>query len=125
MPPLNNFQIGGSGDTLEILGAVSDSRYRTNIGLVELTQWPNGQNASVRVEILDSDSRKVDSFNVNVPVAGGMQINDVLRARDIKASGPILIRVSPSTGTIGAYATSTDNETNDSIYLAANLAATQ
>jgi len=125
MPPLNNFQIGGSGDTLEILGAVADGRYRTNIGLVELTQWPNGRNVGARVEILDSNSRVVDSFSVNVPTAGGMQLNDVLNARGISASGPILIRVSPTSGTIGAYATSTDNETNDSIYLAANLAATQ
>ncbi len=123
MPPLNNFQIGGSADTLEILGAVADGRYRTNIGLVELTAWPTGQNASARVEILDSQSRVVDSFSVNVPIAGGIQLNDIFRARDIKTTGAVLIRVSPSRGTIGAYATSTDNETNDSIYLAANLAA--
>jgi len=35
----------------------------------------------------------------------------------------VLIRITPTNGTIGAYATTTDNITNDSSYLAANLAA--
>jgi hypothetical protein len=52
-----------------------------------------------------------------------MQVNDVFRARGMNVSGPVLIRISPANGTIGAYATNTDNRTNDSIYLAANLAA--
>jgi hypothetical protein len=125
MPPLNNFQIGGSGDTLEILGAIADPKYRTNIGLVEMTQWPTNQTASVRIEILDAASQKVDSFTVNLPVAGGSQLNDVFRARGLDVSGPVLIRVIPVNGTIGAYATNIDNVTNDSSYLAANLGATR
>ncbi len=123
MPPLNNFQSGTSGDSLEILGAVGDERYRTNIGLVELSGFANGQNARARIEILDSAGTSVDSFEANVPVAGGMQLNDIFRARSIDVSGPVLIRVSPINGTIGAYATFTDNRTNDSSYLAANLGA--
>jgi hypothetical protein len=123
MPPLNNFQIGGNGDTLEILGAVAHENYRTNIGLVELNAWPTGQSATARIEIIDSTGREVDAFTVNIPSAGGMQVNDVFRARGMNVSGPVLIRISPANGTIGAYATNTDNRTNDSIYLAANLAA--
>jgi len=123
MPPLNNFQIAGSGDTLEILGAFADPGYRTNIGLVELTEFPTNQNATARVEILDSASKTIDSFSVNFPVAGGTQLNDIFRARDLTVSGPVLIRITPTNGTIGAYATTTDNITNDSSYLAANLAA--
>jgi len=123
MPPLNNFQIAGSGDTLEILGAFADPGYRTNIGLVELTEFPTNQNATARVEILDSASKTIDSFSVNFPVAGGTQLNDIFRARGLTVSGPVLIRITPTNGTIGAYATTTDNITNDSSYLAANLAA--
>ena len=123
MPPLNNFQIAGSGDTLEILGAFADPGYRTNIGLVEITAWATHQNATARVEIFDSASRTIDSFTVNVPIAGGTQLNDIFRARGLTVSGPVLIRITPANGTIGAYATTTDNITNDSSYLAANLAA--
>ncbi|HSP15045.1 MAG TPA: hypothetical protein VLV78_09855 [Thermoanaerobaculia bacterium] len=123
MAPLNNFQIGGSGDTLEILGAIADPKYRTNIGLVEMNPWPTNQTATAKVEILDASSKTVDSFTVNLPVAGGTQLNDVFRARAINVSGPVLIRVTPTNGVIGAYATTTDNVTNDSSYLAANLAA--
>lgn len=123
MPPLNNFQIGGSGDTLEILGAVADPAYRTNIGLVEMTQFANNQSATARIQILDSSSAIIDSFSVSLPMAGGTQLNDVFRARGLNVKGPVLIRVTPTNGTIGAYATTTDNITNDSSYLAANLAA--
>jgi len=37
LPPLNSFQSGNAGDYLEILGAIADDGFRTNIGLVELT----------------------------------------------------------------------------------------
>lgn len=125
MPPLNNFQIAGSGDTLEILGAFADPGYRTNIGLVELTEFPPNLNATARVEILDSASKTIDSFSVTFPIAGGTQLNDIFRARGLTVSGPVLIRITPTNGTMGAYATTTDNITNDSSYLAANLAAKQ
>ena len=57
---------------------------------------------------------------MSVPTGGGLQLNDVFRAR---TSGALLIRVSPLDGTVGAYATYIDNRTNDASYLAANLAA--
>jgi hypothetical protein len=125
LPPLNNFQAGGSGDTLEILGAVSDPNYRTNIGLIELTAFANAATVNVRVEIIDSLGRSVDTFTVTVNVAGGTQLNDIFRARDINITGPALIRVTPLNGIIGAYATTIDNRTNDALYLGANLAATE
>ncbi|HUP50394.1 MAG TPA: hypothetical protein VNA04_16585 [Thermoanaerobaculia bacterium] len=122
MPPLNNFQSGGMGDTLEILGAVSAADYRTNIGLVDLAAFPMTQAVNVRIEIIDAGGRVADSFTANVPSAGGMQLNDVFRSRDIDVSGPVLIRVSPLNGLVGAYATFVDNRTNDAVYLSANLA---
>jgi len=126
MPPLNNFQSGGSGDTLEILGAVADDRYRTNIGLVELTGFSNGQaSVPVRIEIISNAGAVLDSFTVTLPVAGGMQLNDVFRARSLNYRGAALIRVSPQSGVVGAYATHIDQGTNDASYLAANLSAKQ
>lgn len=51
-------------------------------------------------------------------------INDVFRARGLTVRGAVLIRVTPLSGVIGAYGAVVDNTTNDSTYLAANLAAT-
>lgn len=124
MPPLNNFQTAGGGDTLEILGAVNDPNFRTNIGLVELSAFASsGTPASVKIEILDNQQKTIDSFTVPVAAAGGSQLNDIFRARNLTQSGALVIRVTPLTGMVGAYASLVDNITNDSTYLAANLAA--
>lgn len=125
MPPLNNFQMGTAGDTLEILGAVADPQFRTNIGLVELTSGGGGPPANVRIEIVDAIGNPVDTLTANVPMSRGIQLNDIFNARGIDVSGPVLIRVSPLSGVIGAYGASVDNVTNDSLYLGANLGATR
>jgi len=126
MPPLNNFQSASSGDALEILGVTGGKQYRTNVGLVELTAFATSTQASAKIEIVDEKGKTIDSFTVNVPVAGGMQINDIFHSRNL-GDGPAaaLIRVSPISGLFGAYATMNDNGTNDPTYLAANLAARQ
>ena len=126
MPPLNSFQSGSPGDTLEILGASLDPHFRTNLGLVELTAFPASQASRAKIEIIDDGGRSLDSFEVSVPSAGGMQINDLFHARGLPESPrPVLIRVSTITGMIGAYAAFVDNGTNDPAYVAANLAAKQ
>jgi hypothetical protein len=126
MPPLNNFQSASSGDSLEILGVVGGSGFRTNIGLVDLSSFATSTPASTRIEIIDDKGKTIDSFSVNVPSAGGMQINDIFHARAL-GDGPAaaLIRITPTSGLIGAYATVNDNGTNDPTYVAANLAARQ
>ena len=124
MPPLNAFQVATSGESLEILGATIDSRSRTNIGIVELSGTPGSATRTARVEILGSGGIVLDNFTITPPSDGGLQINDVFRARNITGDGtPVLIRITPMTGIIGAYATSNDNGTNDSILLSAQLAA--
>ena len=80
---------------------------------------------SVKIEIVNAAGDVADSFTVSVPFAGGMQLNDVFRARGLTVKGPVMIRVSPLGGLIGAYATHIDNRTNDASYLSANLAAKQ
>lgn len=128
MPPLNNFQTGGAGDTLEILGVVGGSGFRTNIGIVELTAFPaQTVTTQVRIEIIDNGGKTLDTFSVTIPSAGGMQLNDIFHARGL-GDGPTaaLIRITPTNGgIIGAYATLNDNGTNDPTYLAANLGAKQ
>jgi len=124
MPALNSFQSAAPGDSLEILGVLGGEHFRTNIGLVELTGLPTSGSGSVRVELIDEKGATIDAFTVNVPIAGGTQLNDVFRARGL-GDGPLaaLIRVTPLSGTFAAYATMIDNGTNDPVYLAANLAA--
>ena len=124
MPALNNFQVAGPSDTLEILGVVGGERFRTNLGLVELTGIPNGTTAAAKVAIIDDKGVTLDTLTVTIPVAGGMQLNDIFHARGL-GDGPAaaLIRVTPLIGTFAAYATTIDNGTNDPVYLAANLGA--
>ena len=126
MPPLNSFQSGGAGDTLEILGATLDPHFRTNLGLVDLTGFPGPRPARARIDIIDDAGKSLDSFEISVPSAGGMQINDLFHGRGLpESTRGVLIRVSTIEGMIGAYAAFVDNGTNDSAYVAANLAAKQ
>lgn len=127
-PPLNGFQMVATGETLEILGVIGGKDFRTNLGLVEMNQQPanNLQPAAARVEIIDDKGVTIDSFSVNVAIAGGMQISDIFRNRDLGDGPPAArIRITALRGQIAAYATVTDNGTNDSMYLAPNLAATE
>ncbi|HEX2062421.1 MAG TPA: hypothetical protein VHK90_16905 [Thermoanaerobaculia bacterium] len=124
IPPLNNFQIGTSGDTLEILGASGGPGFRTNIGLVELSPFRNFAPTQVRIRLFDNSGKQLETFTVSVPNAGGLQINDVFGARGITPPPASLITVQVlDAGLIGAYATLTDNVTNDTTYLGANLGA--
>ena len=127
MPPLNNFQIAAKDDALEILGAVIDKRFRTNVALVDTNAFGGFNTNPVTIEVYDNGSRLLDRWQVLVASGGGMQMNDVFRERGIDAmvadGTPVLIRVLPQAGLVGAFATLIDNGTNDPSYLAAQLGA--
>jgi hypothetical protein len=126
IPPLNNFQSAAPGESLEIIGIVGGSGFRTNLGLVELGQVFNNLTANVRLTIFDEKGKQIDRFTVTIPVAGGMQINDLFGARGITAPAAARVVVEVlDTGLVGAYATLTDNVTNDTTFLGANLGASQ
>jgi hypothetical protein len=125
MPPLNSFQEAAPGETLEMIGPALDKRFRTNLGLVDISAF-SGVAASARIEILDDFGKSLDRFDVTLPLLGGTQINDLFHARGLPDSGaPVVIRVTVLSGMIGAYAATNDNGTNDPTYVAANLAARQ
>jgi hypothetical protein len=124
VPPLNSFQSAGPGESLEILGPQGGRNFRTNLSLVELTAFANGSSAPVRVEIFDDFGALLDRFETSVPIAGGVQLLDVFRARGIGNGPPAaLIRISPLAGLVGAFATTLDNGTNDPTYYGASLAS--
>jgi hypothetical protein len=125
VPPLNEFQSAGPGETLEILGPTGGAGFRTNLALVELSApFATGTDPAVRIEILNEAGVLIDSFETTVPLSGGVQLNDLFRGRGL-GGGPAaaLLRVSPFGGLVGAYATTTDNGTNDPAYFGASLAA--
>jgi len=127
IPPLNNFQSATAGEALEIVGIVGGSDFRTNIGLVELSPQPvPDRTANVRIFIIDNNGQLLNTFTVSIPSAGGVQINDLFAARGITepTAARVVVQVLSGTGLVGAYATLTDNITNDSTFLGAQLAAT-
>ncbi|HEX7155283.1 MAG TPA: hypothetical protein VF618_27700 [Thermoanaerobaculia bacterium] len=124
MPPLNAFQVVTPGETLELLGSVIDPAYRTNIGIVEMSNAITGGTAQARIDILIPGGAVLDSFTVTVPIGRGMQVNDVFQGRGLTGEKrPVLIRVTGLSGVIGSYVTMNDNGTNDPTYLPAYLGA--
>jgi hypothetical protein len=124
VPPLIASQIAGPGETLEILGPTGGAASRTNLSLVKLDSRPS----LVHVEIGDENGTPIDAFDKEVPGRGGVQVNDLFRARGF-GDGPraALIRLSlppgdPSGVRLAAYATTIDNGTNDPIYFVGHLA---
>ncbi|PYQ29152.1 MAG: hypothetical protein DMF56_12810 [Acidobacteria bacterium] len=123
VPPLNSFQSAGAGEKLEILGITADSGSRTNLGLVEMQANANGQTSEARVHIVDHTGKELDAFTVTLPIAGGTQINNLFETRGIAQPQAAIVYVEVVRGWIGAYATLTDNITNDTTYLGASLSA--
>ncbi|MGH9459463.1 MAG: hypothetical protein ACRD2J_17650 [Thermoanaerobaculia bacterium] len=127
IPPLNAFQSAGVDEALEILGAIADPGFRTNIALVDLTAFPDGRPPhQVDVEIYDAFGTKLDAFVAEVPVASGVQLLDLFGSRELPLDGqPVTIRIAPHSGLIGAFGSMVDNGTNDPTYLPAGLLAKQ
>ena len=125
IPALNAFQSAGGGESLEILLPAGGAGFRTNLALVELTSsFVSGTPVSVRVELFDEHGALRDRFETPLPIAGGVQIDDLFHGRGLGDGPPAgLIRISPSGGLVAAYASVIDNGTNDPMYVAAQLAA--
>ncbi len=123
VPPLNGFQIGTLGDRLEILGVGGGVGFRTNIGIVDLAD-DTVNDPTVRIRIIGDRGLVLDTIDVNVPARGGIQLNDVFHVRGITPPPAALLVVEVLRGQqIAAYATLTDNVTNDSTYLSSQLGA--
>jgi len=125
IPALNAFQSAGGGESLEILLPAGGAGFRTNLALVELTSsFVSGPPVAVRVEVFDDRGVRRDGFETPLPLAGGVQIDDLFHGRGLGDGPPAgLIRISPSGGLVAGYASVIDNGTNDPMYVAAQLAA--
>lgn len=127
IPPLNNFQVAGSGDRLEIIGVSGGGSFRTNLAFVEMSPGNvSGAPVGVRVTVINEQGTTIDTFTTQVPHAGGMQINDLFGSRGIAVPAAALITVEVlDDGLVASYATLTDNITNDTTFLGANLGAVE
>jgi hypothetical protein len=123
VPPLNSFQSAGPGEKLEILGITADSGSRTNLGLVDVQAGSGAPMSEARIHVVDDTGKEIDAFTVQLPAAGGTQINSLFEARSIAQPKAAIVYVEVIRGAIGAYVTLTDNITNDSTYLGASLSA--
>ncbi|MFN7989395.1 MAG: hypothetical protein U0529_18105 [Thermoanaerobaculia bacterium] len=124
LPPLNSFQMAGAGESIELFGVLGGPSFRTNLALVDMTPFADGKNVRARVEVVGDGGTALDAFDVNVPVAGGIQVDDLFRSRGLGDGPPAaLVRISPAGGLVGAYATSIDQGTNDAILVPAALSA--
>jgi len=84
---------------------------------------PGPPTRSVSVSLDDGGGATV-FFSVAVPQAGGLQIADLLREHPLRPqASAVLIRVSPPSGLIAAFATLVQDETHDPAYFPAWLAA--
>ncbi|MEO8587225.1 MAG: hypothetical protein ABI584_13760 [Acidobacteriota bacterium] len=124
LPALNAFQSAGGGESLEILLPAGGPGFRTNLALVDLSAAPGSGTVSVKVEVFDESGVRRDVFETPVPLAGGIQIDDLFHGRGL-GDGPRagVIRVSPAGGLVAAYASVIDNATNDPLYAPPMLAA--
>jgi len=123
LPALNAFQSAGGGESLEILLPAGGAGFRTNLALVDLSAAPGSGTVSVKVEVFDDAGVRRDVFETPVPLAGGIQIDDLFHGRGL-GDGPRagVIRVSPAGGLVAAYASVIDNATNDPLYAPPMLA---
>lgn len=126
VPVLGWLQTARDGDTLEILGPTGGAGSRTNLSIVNLG-YRYSPPSTAHVEIVDPAGLVADAFDVSVPAGGGLQIDDLFRARGL-GDGPeaALIRLtftSHQSTPFASYATTIDNGTNDPVYFGANLAA--
>jgi hypothetical protein len=124
LPALNAFQSAGGGESLEILLPAGGTGFRTNLALVDLSAAPGTGTVSVKVEVFDESGVRRDVFETPVPLAGGVQIDDLFHGRGL-GDGPRagVLRVSPAGGLVAAYASVIDNATNDPLYAPPILAA--
>ena len=67
-------------------GSAPPAAAGVNLGLVDLTGFPGPKPARAKIEIINDAGISLDSFEVSIPSAGGMQINDLFHGRSLPES---------------------------------------
>jgi hypothetical protein len=122
IPPFNGFNSASSEERLEIVTPVP-AGFRVNLGLVNLETIPDAH--SFMVEIFDEAGKFIGSLTPEMTSGAGVQVNNLFGSTGIAAprAARIVVRGQDYGQMFGAYVTLTDNLTNDTLYLPAQLGA--
>lgn len=111
--------VGRTDRALQVLQLEQSDRFRSNLGLAELT----GNAATVRVSLTLPDSKVTPSVNVDLAPNEfrqlGRVIESLLGAGTQNYNGRIAVEVISGTGRVTAYASVIDNESKDPTYVPA------
>ena len=120
-PPLSNFQLATEGEALEIVAPLGPS-LQLNLGLIDLSPYPQGDSTVVRITVYDPRGKFLESWDEVLFAARGLYLEDVFRSKSIAqpAAARIVMEVAVSGTRVGAYGTLTDRATRDMMYLNAN-----
>lgn len=109
--------VGVKDRALQVLQAESSDRFRTNLGIVEIT----GQPVTVQVTAYTPDSKISVSADWNLGPNEFIQINNILGRLNIPSAynARISMKVVAGDGKISGYASLIDNRTQDPTYIPA------
>jgi hypothetical protein len=109
-------QAAGSGDrALQILQVEESDRYRSNVGVVEVS----GKPASVELLIIPPDGRVAAKLNFDLAPNEFRQFNQLLKSLGTTYNARVTMRVTGGQGRITAYASVIDATTQDPTFVPA------
>lgn len=109
--------VGMRDRALQILQVEESERFRTNLGLVELT----GNAATVEISAHTPDSKVTPHLQVSLQPNEFLQLGSILSRLGLGTiyNGRLSLRVMSGSGKVSGYASLIDNRTNDGTYIPA------
>jgi uncharacterized repeat protein (TIGR01451 family) len=109
--------IGNGSRPLQLLQVEESDRYRSNIGIAEVS----GQPATVEVTVLPPDSKVAGTLRFDLAPNQFIQYNALLRSLSMENTynARVSVKVTGGTGRVTAYASVIDSATQDPTYVPA------
>jgi hypothetical protein len=109
--------VGAGERSLQILQIEESERFRTNLGLVEVS----GRPVIVEISAVVPESRVIPRVQVSLAANEFRQLNSVMKSLNLPATynGRLSARVVSGAGRLTAYASMVDNATQDPTYVPA------
>jgi uncharacterized repeat protein (TIGR01451 family) len=112
-----NDAVGASSRPLQLLQLEESDRFRTNVGLAEVS----GKPARVQVTVVPADSRVSASVELDLAANQFRQLNQILKSFNLDSAynARVTVKVISGEGKVTAYASVIDALTNDPTYVPA------
>lgn len=109
--------VGAGGQTLQVLQIEESDRFRTNLGLAEVS----GAAVTVEISAVVPESRVIPKATIQLAANEFRQIPQVIKALNLPSTynGRIAVRATGGSGKVTAYASMVDNVTQDPTYVPA------